>query len=57
MNVIIVCFRGADNVQVMYWYHRQFIEAATERYLTDDKLKTKYHTDIAHYFMGTWAGE
>ena len=48
--------RGADNVQVIYWYHRQFIETATDRYLHDDAFCKKCHLDIAHYFMGTWAG-
>ena len=49
--------RGADNVQVIYWYHRQFIETATERYLHDDAFSKQCHLHIAHYFMSTWAGE
>ena len=43
-------------MQVIYWYHRQFIETATDRYLHDDAFCKKCHLDIAHYFMGTWAG-
>ncbi|XP_052800087.1 uncharacterized protein LOC128231374 isoform X2 [Mya arenaria] len=48
--------RGADNVQVMYWYHRQFIEAARNRYLGDENVTQKLHTSLAAFFAGTWAG-
>ena len=37
-------------MQVIYWYHRQFIETATDRYLHDDAFCKKCHLDIAHYF-------
>ena len=47
--------RGADNVLVNTWYHRQFIETATERYLPPDAAK-KLHRTLADYFLGTWSG-
>ncbi|XP_022102529.1 NACHT domain- and WD repeat-containing protein 1-like [Acanthaster planci] len=48
--------RNADGVTVMYWYHRQFIETARQRYLNDDSLKKKLHKTCAEYFDGTWSG-
>ena len=47
--------RGADGTQVVFWYHRQFIEAARERYLTDDQAK-KIHGNMSDYFLGEWSG-
>ena len=29
--------RGADDSRVVTWYHRQFTEAAQERYLSDER--------------------
>ena len=49
--------RGADGAQVIYWYHRQFIETAQNRYLNDEAFKKKCHKDLAEYFMGKWASE
>ncbi|XP_022102527.1 NACHT domain- and WD repeat-containing protein 1-like [Acanthaster planci] len=46
---------NADGVTVMYWYHRQFIETARQRYLNDDSLKKKLHKTCAEYFDGTWS--
>ncbi|CAC5359591.1 NACHT domain- and WD repeat-containing protein 1 [Mytilus coruscus] len=43
--------RGADGATVIYWYHRQFIEAAQDRYCR----VTNLHTALADYFLGTWA--
>jgi len=48
--------RGADNVQVLFWYHRQFIEAAQTRYLADDNLNRQLHAALAEFFAGTWSG-
>ncbi|XP_064598836.1 uncharacterized protein LOC135465527 [Liolophura sinensis] len=48
--------RGADGVRVFYWYHRQFIETATDRYCSDEQVNTKVHTLLADYFRGTWNG-
>ncbi|XP_038054567.1 NACHT domain- and WD repeat-containing protein 1-like [Patiria miniata] len=47
--------RDADGVTVMYWYHRQFIETARQRYLQDANLKKKLHKTCAEYFDGTWS--
>ncbi|KAL9973170.1 hypothetical protein ACROYT_G019587 [Oculina patagonica] len=47
--------RGADGTQVVFWYHRQFIEAAQERYLTDEQ-RMKIHTNMSDYFLGKWSG-
>ena len=47
--------RGADGTQVVFWYHRQFIEAARERYLRDEQAK-KIHANMSDYFLGKWSG-
>ena len=44
--------RGADDARVVYWYHRQFIEVATDRYL---KAKKEVHTKLADFFTGKWS--
>ncbi|KAK3726964.1 hypothetical protein RRG08_004057, partial [Elysia crispata] len=46
--------RGADDKQVFYWYHRQFIEAARERYCSDQATVVDFHDGLAHFFAGTW---
>lgn len=46
--------RGADGARVIYWYHRQFIEVANERYL-GDKQAVKIHSNMAEYFLGEWS--
>ena len=47
--------RGADGTQVVFWYHRQFIEAARERYLIAKQAKT-IHSYMSDYFLGKWSG-
>ncbi|XP_041349252.1 NACHT domain- and WD repeat-containing protein 1-like [Gigantopelta aegis] len=47
--------RGADGVRVFYWYHRQFIEAARDRYCSDESETRKRHMDLAEFFSGTWS--
>ncbi|XP_052082166.1 uncharacterized protein LOC127719866 isoform X2 [Mytilus californianus] len=47
--------RGADGATVIYWYHRQFIEAAQDRYCRGEPSVTNLHTALADYFLGTWA--
>ena len=47
--------RGADGTQVVFWYHRQFIEAARERYMTDEQAM-KIHENMSDYFLGKWSG-
>lgn len=46
--------RGADNVTVTSWYHRQFLEAAESRYCTKDTVKF-LHSQLADFFDGKWA--
>lgn len=45
--------RGADGVTVIYWYHRQFIEAARERYCQEES--STLHSGLADFFLGVWA--
>ncbi|VDI78486.1 Hypothetical predicted protein, partial [Mytilus galloprovincialis] len=47
--------RGADGATVIYWYHRQFFEAAQDRYCKGETSVTNLHTALADYFLGTWA--
>lgn len=35
--------RGADGASVITWYHRQFIEAARARYLSEEEERTFTH--------------
>ena len=44
--------RGADGTQLICWYHRQFVEAAVDRYLSDPIEKKSRHSAIADYFLG-----
>lgn len=39
----------------MYWYHQQFIEAATKRYLSQPDIFDATHNNLADYFLGTWS--
>lgn len=48
--------REANGTIVFYWYHGQFIEVASERYLSKDTDRHYVHATLAHYFMGTWGG-
>ncbi|XP_067662735.1 NACHT and WD repeat domain-containing protein 2-like [Haliotis asinina] len=47
--------RGADGVRVFFWYHRQFIEAAADRYCSDPQFNQLIHRALAEFFAGTWA--
>jgi len=50
--------RGSGGVEVIYWYHRQFIETARRRYLAGEHVTKEQrllvHRNIAEYFMGRW---
>ncbi|CAH8560665.1 unnamed protein product [Heterobilharzia americana] len=48
--------READGITVVFWYHRQFIEAAQDYYLSDISYRRKIHSNIADYFLGKWVG-
>lgn len=45
--------RGADGARVVYWYHRQFIEVTTNRYL--EQKKKDIHSKLADFFTGKWS--
>ena len=46
----------ADGVSVMSWYHRQFKDAAYERYFTTDYDFKYFHGMMSDYFIGRWGG-
>lgn len=46
--------READSVQVIFWYHRQFIESARDRYLGDASFNNLIHQNMADYYDGKW---
>ncbi|OWF42885.1 NACHT and WD repeat domain-containing protein 1 [Mizuhopecten yessoensis] len=45
--------RRSGMTSVLSWYHRQFTEMATERYLSKDRA-VKIHVLLADYFQGVW---
>ncbi|XP_068711765.1 NACHT domain- and WD repeat-containing protein 1-like isoform X2 [Montipora foliosa] len=47
--------RGADGASVITWYHRQFIEAARDRYLSSEEERIHTHQGLSDYFLGVWA--
>ncbi|CAF3573336.1 unnamed protein product [Adineta steineri] len=48
--------REAEGVSVVSWYHRQFAEVSNERYLSKEDERRTYHSQMADYFLGIWAG-
>uniref|UniRef100_T1J835 NACHT domain-containing protein n=1 Tax=Strigamia maritima TaxID=126957 RepID=T1J835_STRMM len=48
--------READGVSVLNWYHRQFRDAACERYFKNLNMAVYFHSSIADYFLGIWGG-
>jgi NACHT domain- and WD repeat-containing protein len=48
--------READGVTVISWYHRQFVEAARERYFRNINFVEETHSILADYFSGRWGG-
>jgi hypothetical protein len=49
--------REAHGVDVIYWYHGQFIAVARRRYLcVNEDHRRVTHSTLAHYYLGTWAG-
>ncbi|ELT99708.1 hypothetical protein CAPTEDRAFT_120102, partial [Capitella teleta] len=48
--------READGINVIFWYHRQFIEASKERYFRNVNFVSEVHDELAEYFLGTWGG-
>ena len=48
--------RQADDVTVVVWYHRQFVDVACERYFRNVNFEADIHSHLTEYFQGTWAG-
>lgn len=48
--------RDSSGVIVLTWYHKQFSEAATERYFKNLNHLHFTHSSVADYFLGIWAG-
>eukprot|EP00736_Rhodelphis_marinus_P007001 Rmarinus@m.18027 len=48
--------RGADDITVYSWFHRQFAIVCTDRYLSKRDQKREAHKDLAAYFLGRWCG-
>ncbi|XP_053386344.1 NACHT domain- and WD repeat-containing protein 1-like isoform X2 [Mercenaria mercenaria] len=46
--------RQSGGKKVVTWYHRQFYEATSERYLTEG-VRKQFHQVIAEYFQGIWS--
>ena len=53
--IYILVERGSDGLRVTYWYHRQFVESAKERYCKDEETVKLMHATVAEYFIGTWS--
>lgn len=49
--------READGISVVYWYHKQFIDVSTKRFLNLNDFKLYIHSQIADYFMGIWSNK
>ena len=45
---------AADGHVVYKWYHRLFLEAAKNYFLSDKPFTDSLHTDLANYFNGRW---
>ncbi|KAL8578633.1 hypothetical protein ACOMHN_007091 [Nucella lapillus] len=48
--------REAGGVNVIGWYHRQFLDAARERYFRNLNFASSIHSNMADYFLGLWGG-
>ncbi|XP_064619858.1 NACHT and WD repeat domain-containing protein 2-like [Lineus longissimus] len=48
--------KEADGMTVNNWYHRQFGEVATQRYLSNPDMKKYIHSLMADFFVGKWGG-
>lgn len=43
-----------DEIRVIFWYYRQFIEVSQERYLKDEKFVVEIYLNFVDYFFGKW---
>ena len=48
--------RQTGGRKVLNWFHRQFIEAARQRYLRSPEDKKACHEGLASFFSGKWSG-
>jgi hypothetical protein len=48
--------RQADDINVIDWYHRQFIEASKERYFRNLNFASEIHSMISEFYRGTYSG-
>eukprot|EP00736_Rhodelphis_marinus_P005781 Rmarinus@m.16262 len=48
--------RGASGTAVLSWYHRQFVDAAQEKFLCSSEMRVVRHVEIGEYFSGRWYG-
>lgn len=46
----------ADGMTVLTWYHRQFAESASSRYVQGGATKESLHLMLSQFFEGTWGG-
>ena len=46
----------ADGVRVINWYHRQFRDAAKDRYFKTEADTVYFHNMMAEFFLGKWGG-
>ena len=46
---------AADGHVVYKWYHRLFLEAARNYFLSDKPFTDSLHRDLANYFNGRYA--
>lgn len=43
-----------DEIRVIFWYYRQFIEVSQERYFKDEKFVVEIYLNFVDYFFGKW---
>ncbi|ELU16967.1 hypothetical protein CAPTEDRAFT_26667, partial [Capitella teleta] len=46
--------REVDAQRVVFWYHRQFIEAASAYFLSDPRVSQKLNSMLADYWLNKW---
>ena len=46
----------ADGTNVINWYHRQFIDAAKDRYFKTTEDFNYFHRMMSEFFLGMWGG-
>ncbi|XP_074652791.1 NACHT and WD repeat domain-containing protein 2-like [Tubulanus polymorphus] len=47
--------REANGVLAVYWYHQEFINVTSQRYLADKNFRRLVHSNIADYLLGVWS--